>query len=93
LAVYNNLTGAFYKEFKYPDSDGAINQLLPEGDYTVVFIANNTAQALLVNTATSFLFPRTTIPIIRRESNFPFLIPVSVWDGWISFMQKSVKRL
>jgi hypothetical protein len=42
FAVFSNTTGKYCTRFDYEDSDGSINELLPEGDYTFLFIANNT---------------------------------------------------
>jgi hypothetical protein len=46
-AVFDNSTGLFYKDGHYVDSDGAINEELPEGEYTFVFVANNTQQVTI----------------------------------------------
>lgn len=51
FVVFDYTTGKYYARFDYENSDGSINELLPEGEYVFIFIANNTKFPFVETTA------------------------------------------
>jgi hypothetical protein len=66
--IYNNVTGTFYKQNTITNMEASINEALPEGVYTIVFVGYNTGKFMLESTNMNIAFDGSCISVMEENS-------------------------
>jgi hypothetical protein len=67
--IYNNATGNFYKQNTITNMEASINEALPEGVYTIVFMGYNTGKFMLESTNMNIVYYNSYSCISVMEEN------------------------